>query len=120
MLWAESSIVLSPLWPGLPPLVRFTLLLALALVPLVLIVILAWHEMRLVRPAVAIFLLGLRLLALAAVLLLVGFRPAFSHETSIEKPGAVAVLVDRSASMSLADPQRTPDERARLATALKL
>ncbi len=116
--WPDSSLLLAPPWPHLAPAFRFPLLAAIVLAPLLLLIALYRYELRLVRPATAFGLLSLRLLALLVVLCLVCLQPVHAHERRTELPGRVIVVVDRSASMALADPQRDPDEKRRLAAAL--
>lgn len=117
---ADWALLLALPWPHLHPLARFPLIGAIVLVPLVLLVALYRYEMRLVRPATAAGLLALRLLVLFAVLALVCLQPVVSHETRVELPGRVIVVVDRSASTALADPQRAPAAKLRLALAFGL
>jgi hypothetical protein len=120
MPWPDSSLLLALPWPHLAPAVRYPLLAAVVLLPLLLIVALYRYEMRLVRGGAALGLLTLRLLVLAVVLSLICLRPVHAYERHTGLPGRVIVVVDRSASMALADPQRAHAERARLAKALGL
>src|SRR5262245_61732500 len=118
--WPDSSLLVSPPWPGLAGAVRWPLLLALCLVPLVLLAVLYRYELRLVSRLTALALLAARLLVLLLVLLLVCLQPVWAHDRKGELPGKVLIAIDRSLSMDLADPQRTGAEKLRLARAFGL
>src|SRR5258708_5945455 len=109
--WPDSSLLIAPPWAGLPVLVRGLLLLALCLVPLLLLVVLYRYELRLVpgRPAFALF--GLRLVVFLLVLALLLARPVFARDRHTKLPGRVLIAVDRSASLDVADPQRSPADK---------
>jgi hypothetical protein len=116
----DTNLLLAPRWgDGTQPL-PLLLWLLVGLVPLLLVLWLYRHELRLVRRGVAVGLLGLRLLVLVLVFFLVCFQPIVAHSTSEELPGRVLVAVDRTDSMSVADPQRPNADKLRLARALKL
>src|SRR6202043_1032726 len=78
------------------------------------------YELQLVPGAVALGLLFLRLTCLVVLLFLVCLQPVFAHDHTTPLPGKVLVAVDRSDSMDVADPQREPVEKLRLARALHL
>ncbi|MBY0231452.1 MAG: hypothetical protein K2W96_19380 [Gemmataceae bacterium] len=120
MPWPDSSLLLSPPWPHLAPWLRWPLLAALVLVPVLLLRALYRYELRLVRPSTAFGLLALRLAAILVVLFLVCLQPIHAHERRFPLPGRVIVAVDRSLSLSIADPQRPPPDKIRLAKALGL
>jgi hypothetical protein len=118
--WPDTSILLSPPWAGLHPLLRGALVTLLCLVPLLLLVMLYRYELRLVPRLTALGLLGLRLTVFVLILLLVCGQPIFARDTRTTLPGRVIVAVDRSWSMDVADPQREPASKLRLARALGL
>src|SRR5439155_12444181 len=95
-------------------------LLFLGLIPLALVIWLYRYELRLIARAAALGLLGLRIFVLLFILALLGLQPSIARSTSEELRGRVLVAVDRSASMDIADPQRPPIDKLRLAPALKL
>jgi hypothetical protein len=116
----DSSLLLAPPWSGLPPVVQIALLVLLGLVPLLLIIALYRYELKLVPPLTALLLLGLRVGVLTLIVFLVGLRPVYARDVTSNVPGTIYVVVDRSDSMDVADPQRTADEKLRLARALNL
>src|SRR5579885_1459915 len=116
----DAHLLLTPQWPGLPPTLRILLLCLLCTTPIALVLWLYRYELRLVPRSVASVLLGLRLLVLALLLFLVCLQPVYAQDRTDGVPGRVLVAVDRSDSMEVADPQRTPAEKLRLARALKL
>lgn len=115
---ADASLLVSLPWSGLHPALQWPLLLAVVAAPLALLLRLYRYELRLVARGTAALLLGLRLAALAVILLLVCFQPIYARDRQREQPGLVLVAVDRSLSTDLADPQRPPAEKLRLARAL--
>jgi hypothetical protein len=116
----DSSLLLAPPWSGLPPIVQVGLLILLGLVPLLLIVALYRYELKLVPPLVALVLLALRSSVLILIVFIVGFQPIYARDVTTNLPGRILVVVDRSDSMDVADPQRTAEEKQRLARALHL
>ncbi len=115
-----GDLLLTPQWPGLNPALQTAILLAVCLVPLALILWLYRYELRLVTRWTATFLLGLRLAVLALLLLLVCLQPIYARTKTDGLPGRILVAVDRSDSMEIADPQRPPADKLRLARALQL
>src|SRR5262245_38286776 len=118
--WPETSLMLSAPFAGWHPVLRFGLVAALILIPIILLLTLYRYELRLVPRLTALALLGLRLTAFAVVLLLVCGQPIYARDRKHTLPGRVIVVVDRSASMDVPDPQRAPAEKLRLARALGL
>jgi hypothetical protein len=116
----DADLLLKPPWPEMPLPLQLLLLGLAALVTIGLVLWLYRYELRLVTRGAATALLGLRLVALVLLLLLVCLEPVYARETRRELPGRVLVVVDRSDSMDVADPQRKPAEKLRLARALKL
>src|SRR5262245_12920601 len=90
------------------------------LVPVLLVVGLYLYELRLISRLSAVGLLLFRLLVITALLFLVLFQPVVGRIFTEELPGRVIVAVDRSDSMDVTDPQRDPQEKLRLAQALRL
>jgi hypothetical protein len=115
-----GDLLLTPQWPGLPPALRFGLIALVCVVPLLLVLWLYRWELRLVSRVTALGLLGLRLVVLLLLLGLVSLQPVLAHDKIFGLPGRVLVAVDRSESMDVADPQRSPADKLRLARALKI
>lgn len=118
--WPETSLLLALPWAGLPPFVRWPLVSALILLPVVLLVVLYRYELRLVSRLTAVTLFSLRFVVLLLVLTLVAFQPIYAHDHKYELPGRILVAVDRSLSMDINDPQRPVSEKALLARLLGL
>jgi hypothetical protein len=115
-----GDLLLTPQWPGLAPGLRFGLIALVCIVPLVLVTWLYRWELRVVSRVAALSLLGLRLVVLLLLLFLVCLQPVHARDKTFGLPGRILVVVDRSDSMDVADPQRTPAEKLRLALALKI
>jgi hypothetical protein len=118
--WGLGELLLTPQWPGLPAAAQAGIVAAVLLVPLALMLWLYRYELRLVSGLTALTLLALRLTVLALLVLVVCLQPIHARTRTRGLPGKVVVAVDRSDSMEVADPQRTPAEKLRLARALKL
>jgi hypothetical protein len=116
----DSHLLLTPPWSNLHPALRGGLLVLLCAVPAALVLWLYRYELRLVSRKVASVLLALRLIVLALILFLVCLQPVYARDRTEGIAGRVLVAVDRSDSMDVADPQRTPAEKLSLARALKL
>jgi hypothetical protein len=115
-----SSLELVPRW-GIPPTLASLLpWLALAIVPLGLILYLYRAELTLVSRTVARFLLAMRLTVILLLLTLVLFQPKLLPASQQTRMDHVLVVVDRTGSMEATDPKRTPVEKLRLARALML
>jgi hypothetical protein len=113
-----GRLLLTPQWAGLPPLVRGLLLAALGAIPLGLLLWLSRYELRLVSRTTAWLLLGLRTTVLLLVWGLVCWQPVLERSRVEQVHGRILVVVDRSSSMDVSDPQRSPLEKLRLARAL--
>jgi hypothetical protein len=113
-------LLLTPQWAGLPLGLQVFLHILVCILPLTLVVWLYTHEMRLVPPITAVGLLALRVVVALLVLFLVCWQPMYQHTQTTGLPGRVLIAVDRSDSMNVADPQRPPAEKLRLARALHL
>lgn len=118
--WPDTWIQLTLPWEQLPLVLRVLLVLALVCVPTSLLMMLYRYELRLVTRLNATALLGLRLLVFVLVLLLVCAQPIYARDRRSTLPGRVVVVVDRSASLDVPDPQRDPADKLRLARALGL
>ncbi len=114
------TLLLTPRWGEFGVPWQATLLAASCLVPLALIGWLYRYELKLVSCFSSLVLLATRIVALAALLFLVLLQPIFAFTRTWEEPGRVLVAVDRSQSMDVADPQRKPVDKLRLARALGL
>jgi len=115
-----GDVLLTPQWTGLHPALQLSLIAAVCLVPLALVLFLYRYEMQLVARTTAVGLLCLRVVVLALLLILVCLQPIYGRTRTEGLPGYVLVAVDRSDSMDVADRQRLPVEKLRLARALKL
>jgi len=116
----DAALLVIPRGGELGTVVQVTLLALMALVPMLLVLWLYRSELRLVRRSAALGLLTLRLVVIVLLWCVVGLQPIVAHFRTEELPGRVLVAVDRSNSMVVADPQRSPLEKLRLARALKL
>lgn len=116
----DSFLLLAPRWSGWGELGQTAALAGLLLVPLVLILALYRYEMKLVPRRSAATLLLLRVAGLFVLWGLAGLQPTIAQVEHEETPSRVVLAVDLSASMDLADPQRTEAEKLRLAQALRL
>jgi hypothetical protein len=114
-----GDVLLTPPGIGLHPALQLTLLVAVCLVPLALVLFLYRYEMQLVPRPTAVGLLCLRVIVLTLLLVLVALQPIYGRTYTEDLPGYVLVAVDRSGSMDVADRQRPPVEKLRLARALK-
>src|SRR5262245_38703583 len=116
----DQVLLLAPRWSTLEAGWQLGLLIALLLVPALLVIWLYRCELRLVSRVAAAGLLALRMLLLALLATVIGWQPVIVQEETGELPGRVLIAVDRSASMNVADPQRTVVEKLRLGRALRL
>src|SRR5207249_3018740 len=92
----DTSLQLHPRFGSLPAAVQVLLLLLVCSAPLALMGWLYRYELRLVRPAVARVLLGLRLLVVLLVVFVLGFQPVAGHVVTETVPGRVLIALDRS------------------------
>jgi len=117
--FTDVLIRYAPRWEGNGALGVVALAL-LAVVPCVLILMLARYESRLVSKFTAIRLVGLRIVALLLILLLILCQPVAAWPIR-EKPREVVIIaVDRSGSMDVCDPQRPVVDKLKLAAALNM
>ena len=117
--FTDSRLQLFPRWAEWPLGGQLLLLLA-CILPVLLVCWLYRYELRLVSRSRALALLGLRLLVLLLLLLVIALQPVAARPVVEEKPGRIVLAVDRSGSMEIPDPQRSPRDKLRLARALKL
>ncbi len=117
--FTDVSLVLTPPLESLPAWLQLILAAIGFATTAGLLLWLYSYEVRLVRPATAIGLLGLRALVLA-LLWLVVLQPVVSRPSSEKLTGRVLVALDRSDSMSIADPQRDNVDKVKLARGLGL
>src|SRR5262245_47796886 len=116
---ADATLQWQPRWAGAGPVWQLLGWL-LCLATLALVVLLYRAELRLVRPSVARALLAARLASTAAVVAVLALQPVFHVTTTDKIRGRVIVALDRSQSMTIADPQRPLVDKLRIARALKL
>src|SRR5262245_43353796 len=116
----SGGLLLTPRWHELPVPAQVALLALLCLVPLGLVLWLYRHETRLVSRRTAATLLALRAVVVLLILFLVGLEPVYARTVEQEIAGRVLVLIDRSDSMDVSDPQRSTADKLRLARALNL
>lgn len=117
--WPDTYLLLSPPWQHLSAWLRWPLLVCLVVGPFVLLLQLYRYELRLVHRLTALTLLFLRLTVLTLIVGLVVMQPVYARDVRSTLPGRVIVVVDRSASMDLPDPQRNPADKLRLLRGLK-
>ncbi len=99
------------------PLASPAVLVGLALLAGAAVVVLYARQRRAVRRRAGWWLVGLRLAVVGLIVILLG-RPLLRWVRVEQHRPIVAVLVDESASMALADPQASPAERMRWAALL--
>jgi hypothetical protein len=116
----DTFIDLAPRWGESHNLLDWGPWLLVGLVPIGLVVWLYRYEIRLVGGIMARGLLALRLLVLALLLFLVFWQPRVGAQVKEKLPDRVLVVIDRTGSMDVADPNRPTVEKLRLARALKL
>jgi hypothetical protein len=116
----RGDLILAPQWAGLNPTLQWALIIGLFAVPLGLVFWLYRYELRLVPRLTALSLLGLRVVGLLLIVFLVCLQPIYGRTTTFQRSGRVLIAVDRSDSMGIADRQREPAEKLRLARALKI
>lgn len=116
----EMFLLLAPRWSGWGDAAQTIALVTLFLAPLALMLGLYRYELKLVSRRAAASLLLLRVVAVLVLWCLVGLQPTLAHVECKETPSRLLVAIDLSASMDLADPQRTWLEKLRLARALQL
>jgi hypothetical protein len=116
----DTTLHLSPRWGDMSHLTQAGMWLLVCLVPLALVAWLYRYELRLVRPAIALGLLLMRLVVIVLLLFVICLQPVVVSASTEELPGRVLVTVDRSESMEIADPQRPVVDKLRLARALQL
>lgn len=116
----DWSLQLLPRFAGLGSPGQELALALLGLVPLGLLLWLYRQELRLVARAAASVLLLARLSVVALLWFVVAWQPTLAHSAIEELPSRVLIALDQSRSMDVADPQRSPLDRLRLAQALRL
>lgn len=77
-------------------------------------------ELTLIPKRFALALLTLRLMLIAALLLISSLKPSLAHTITETVPSKVLIGIDRSDSMDVTDPQRSPVEKLELALGLHL
>jgi len=117
--FTDAYLLLTPRLGGWSRYTQLALIVLILGVVLYLLVRLYRHELKLVPRRFALVLLALRLALVALLFLVAGLKPSLARTVSETVPSKVLVAVDRSDSMSIADPQRSPDEKLQLATGLK-
>ena len=115
-LAAENAyFILAPRWSDLDVLWQIGLHVLLFFVPLLAILILCRYELRLVSRGAACGLLALRVLIVVVLWAAVALQPHVAHVNVTETKARIRIAVDVSASMNVADTQRTAEERQALA-----
>lgn len=117
--FTDSSLQLFPRWSAWSLTWQIFLLFA-CLLPVILVLWLYRYELRLVSRTVALALLALRLVVIVLLLLVITLQPVAARPVVEQTPGRVVIAVDRSASMDVADPQRSTLDKLRLARAFHL
>ena len=114
----DTYLLFNPLFGGLPAFLRFGVIFLVLGLLVGLIVWLYRSELRLISARAAQWLLALRVVVLGLLWLVIALRPLYGRQYSEDVPGRVLVALDRSDSMGVTDPQRTPLEKLELARAL--
>lgn len=118
--FTDAHLLLTPRLGGLSRYAQAGLLLLVLAVLLYLIFRLYRHELKLVPRRFALTLLGLRLALVGVLFLVTSMKPALGRTVTETVPSKVLIAVDRSDSMGIPDPQRSPAEKLELAKGLKL
>src|SRR5437588_770427 len=87
----DASLLVSPRWGELPPLLQVMILVLAFAVPIALVVLLYRYELRLIKPGAAIGLLALRLVVVVLILFLLGLQPVYARTHTEELPGRVLI-----------------------------
>jgi hypothetical protein len=117
--FTDVSLVLTPPLESLPGWLQVVFAVVGCSISGGLLLWLYSYEVRLVRSSTAIGLLTLRALVLA-LLWFVVLQPVVSRPSSEKLTGRVLIALDRSDSMSVADPQRDNVDKIKLARGLGL
>src|ERR1051326_3254389 len=117
--FTDILVQYSPRWTDAGVL-GILLCVAAVVVPLLLIVMLARYESRLVPGLTAVRLVGFRLVVLFLILFLVLCQPSVAWPQRDKPRELIVIAVDRSGSMSVSDPQRPPELKLKVALALRL
>jgi hypothetical protein len=118
--FTDSVVELAPRWGDPVTFAGLAPWLLLAVVPVALVFWLYRYELHLVSRTTAGGLLSLRLLVVFILLFLVCLQPRLLPEFQEKATEHVLVLVDRTASMDVADPQREKVEKLKLARTLQV
>jgi hypothetical protein len=118
--FTDASLLLTPRLGGLSRVTQVAILVAVLAVVAFLIIRLYRYELRLIPRRTALLLLGLRTALVASLFLTVSMKPALARTVSETVPSKVLIAADRSDSMAVPDPQRSPAEKLELAKGLKL
>jgi hypothetical protein len=118
--YTGSIVELAPRWGDPVTFAGLAPWLLLAIVPVGLIFWLYRYELHLVSKTTAGGLLSLRLLVIFILLFLVCLQPRLLPEFQEKATEHVLVLVDRTGSMDVADPQREKVEKLKLARTLQV
>src|SRR5579859_3442872 len=98
---SDAALLLTPRWGDLAAYLQVSLLAGLCLLPVLLILWLYAHELKLVSKVTATGLLLLRLSVLFLILFLVLLQPVAAFEHTDKIPGRVLIAVDRSDSIGV-------------------
>src|SRR5262245_56159352 len=118
--FTEAHLILTPRLGGISRYTQVAILTLILAVLLFLIFRLYRHELKLIPRRFAILLLALRLALVMALFGVTSMKPALARTISETVPSKVLIAVDRSDSMSIADPQRSQVEKLELARGLRL
>lgn len=116
---SDTVLLLTLRWKEMSAGAQVASILFCLLVPTIL-VLLYRYELFLVRRRTATVLLGLRMIVIFFLLCVVFLQPIVARSKTEELQGRVLLAIDRSDSMKVADPQRSPADKLRLARALKV
>lgn len=118
--FTDAHLLLTPRLGGMSRYAQVAILALILGVLLFLIFRLYRHELKLIPKQFAILLLCLRLALIGTLFLVTSMKPALARTVTETVPSKVLIAVDRSDSMSVADPQRSQLEKLELAKGLKL
>ncbi|MFO0866283.1 MAG: hypothetical protein U0744_16825 [Gemmataceae bacterium] len=119
-LGKDQNLLLAPVWPGWSFAGQGAILAGSFIGLVLLFVWLARWDRLVATPVHARWLLGVRLLIGTIAWSLASLQPTLVVERDNEAPSRVLIALDRSSSMDIADPQRSPTEAEVLEKALRM
>jgi hypothetical protein len=117
---SDGYLLLTPRLGGMSRYTQAILLIAFLVVILLLLWRIYRYELQFITRKAASGLLVLRCLVIGFIFCIVALKPTMRYVSTHVIPSRVLIAIDRSDSMSVIDPQRSPVEALELARGLKL